>query len=76
MSVSFFEITCDVPDCLMTIAHGPVRPPLVVGAFSEGVERLRMAHSWTVDKEGRDVCVLHSNSPTWKHESRIRSDRD
>ena len=27
MSVSFFEISCDVPDCLMTIAHGPVRPP-------------------------------------------------
>jgi hypothetical protein len=76
MSVSFFEISCDVPDCLMTIAHGPVRPPLVVGAFSEGVGLLRMAHGWTVDNEGRDVCVLHSNSLTLERELRIRSDRD
>ena len=76
MSVSFFEISCDVPDCQMTIAHGPVRPPLLVGEFSQGVELLRMAHGWAVDKEGRDVCVLHSNSATWERELRIRLERD
>jgi hypothetical protein len=76
MSVSFFEISCDVPDCQMTIAHGPVRPPLLVGAFPEGVGLLRMAHGWTVDKEGRDICVLHPKSLTCERELRIRSDRD
>jgi hypothetical protein len=59
MSVSSFEVSCDFPDCQMTIAHGSVRPPLLVGAFSNGVGQLLAAHRWTVDDEGRDMCALH-----------------
>jgi hypothetical protein len=62
MSVSFFEISCDFPDCEMTIAHGPARPPLSTGAFGEAVGLLMVAHRWTVDEDGRDLCALHSQS--------------
>jgi hypothetical protein len=62
MSVSFFEISCDFPDCEMTIAHGPARPPLSAGAFREAVGLLLVAHRWTVDEEGDDLCARHSQS--------------
>ena len=61
MSVSFFEISCDVPDCLMTIAHGPVRPPLLVGAFSEGLGSCgwRMAGRSTT-RAAMSVCFMQT----------------
>lgn len=64
MSVSRLEVSCDVPDCGMTVTHGPVRPPLSVGAFPEVVGLLLVAHGWTVDEEGRDLCALHSERQT------------
>ena len=60
MSVSFFKISCDFPDCEMTLVHGQARPPLSAGAFQEAVGLLLVAHRWTVDKEGGDLCALHS----------------
>ena len=63
MSVSYFEICCDFSDCEMTIAHGPSRPRLTVEAFREAVDLLLVAHRWTVDEHGRDICALHSQSP-------------
>ena len=62
MSVSFFKISCDFPDCEMALVHGPARPPLSVGAFQEAVGLLLVAHRWTVDEEGGDLCALHSQS--------------
>jgi hypothetical protein len=62
MSVSLFEISCDFLDCEITIAHGPTSPPLSAGAFREAVGLLVVAHRWTVDEEGRDLCALHSQS--------------
>ena len=62
MSVSFFKISCDFPDCEMAIVHGPARPPLSADAFRDAVGLLLVAHRWTVDKEGGDLCVLHSQS--------------
>jgi hypothetical protein len=62
MSVSLFEISCDFPDCEITIAHGPAGPRLTAGAFQEAVDLLIVAHRWTVDKQGRDLCALHSAS--------------
>ena len=63
MSVSFFEISCDFPDCEMTIAHGRARPPLSAGAFGEAVGLLLVAHRWTIDEKGRAMCALHSQTP-------------
>jgi hypothetical protein len=62
MSVSYFEICCDFPDCEMAIAHGPSRPRLTAGAFREAVDLLLVAHRWTVDVDSRDICALHSQS--------------
>jgi hypothetical protein len=62
VSVSFFKISCDFPDCEMALVHGPVRPPLSAGTFREAVGLLLVAHRWTVDKKGGDLCVLHSQS--------------
>jgi hypothetical protein len=62
MAVSRFEISCDFLDCEITIAHGPPGPRLTVGAFQEAVDLLIVAHRWTVDEEGRDLCALHSQS--------------
>jgi hypothetical protein len=62
MSVSLFEISCDFPDCEVTIAHGSTSPPLSAGAFREAVGLLLVAHRWTVDEKGGDVCALHSQS--------------
>jgi len=64
MSVSQLEVSCDAPGCEMTVTHGPVRSPLSVGTFPEVVGLLLVAHGWTVDEEGRDLCALHSPSPT------------
>jgi hypothetical protein len=63
MSISLFEISCDFPDCKITIAHGPAGPRLTAGAFQEAVDLLLVAHRWTVDEKGRDLCALHSQSP-------------
>jgi hypothetical protein len=62
VSVSFFKISCDFPDCEMTLVHGPARPPLSAGAFQEAVGLLLVAHRWTVDEEGGDMCAFHSQS--------------
>jgi hypothetical protein len=60
MTVSSFKIACDFPDCKVTIIHGAVRPPLLVAEFSEGVGQLLVAHRWTIDDKGRDMCPFHS----------------
>jgi hypothetical protein len=62
MAVSRFEISCDFLTCESTIAHGPAGPRLTAGAFQEAVDLLMVAHRWTVDEEGRDLCALHSQS--------------
>ena len=61
MSVSFFKISCDFPDCEMVLVHGPARPPLSAGAFREAVGLLLVAHRWTVDKEGGDLVPFTHN---------------
>jgi hypothetical protein len=61
--VSLFEISCDFPDCEITIDHGPTSPPLSARAFREAVGILLVAHRWTVDEVGRDLCALHSQTP-------------
>ena len=72
MSVSFFKISCDFPDCEMTIVHGQARPPLSAGALPEAVGLLLVAHRWTVDKEGA-TCVPFIHNP--RTESRRRAQR-